>query len=197
MYQPSATMCNLIPKEVGLLKSTPKRSRLTRVSLRYILRHASWGRDFPQTFFFFPDKGYKWFQVICITTFIITLYTIECLCFFPPFSSIIYVWGGRDFPASFPSRYAHKRLSFASAPLFFHAVDCVCVNVSRKWLKVWCNVSLIPSKTITRDYARCLTFLKRRFVEIRWDTAVNWTNFSWRSYFVTTLSVYNSLRTSD
>jgi len=42
------------------------------------------------------------------------------------------MYGGRDFPASFPTRYAHKRLSFASAPLLFNAVDCVCVTVSRK-----------------------------------------------------------------
>jgi len=41
----------------GLLNIVPKRNRLTRVSLRYILRHASWSRDFPQTFFFSPDKG--------------------------------------------------------------------------------------------------------------------------------------------
>jgi len=40
----------------GLMKSDPKRSRLTRVSLQYSLRHASWG-DFPQTFFSFTDNG--------------------------------------------------------------------------------------------------------------------------------------------
>ena len=36
---------------------------------------------------------------------------------------------------------------------------------------------IIPSKTIRRDYARCLTFLKRLFVEIRWDIAVMRINF--------------------
>jgi hypothetical protein len=89
----------------------------------------------------------------------------------------LFIYGARDFPASFPSRYAHKRLSFASAPLFFHDVGCVCVTVSEKWLKVWCNVPLVSLKTIRRDYARCLTFLKRLFFEIRWDTAVMRINF--------------------
>jgi hypothetical protein len=101
------------------------------------------------------------------------------------------MYGAREFPASFPSRYAHKPLSFASAPLFFHYVGCVSANVSGKLMQEWCNVSVLSLKIIRRDYARCLTFLRRLFVEIRWDLAVMRINFSLRSYSVTTLSVYN------
>ena len=38
----------------------------------------------------------------------------------------LFMYGGRDFPTTFPSHYAHMRLSFASAPSF-HAVHFVCV----------------------------------------------------------------------
>ena len=56
-------------------------------------------------------------------------------------------------------------LSFASAPLFFHDVGCVCASVSEKFMKVWCNVSVVLLETIRRDYARCLTFLRHLFVD--------------------------------
>ena len=125
-------------------RTPPKRSRLTRVSLRYILRHASRIRN--------GFKSFVWLHLLLLFTQwrVYVFFTLHLQLF---------MYGGRDFPATFPSRYAHTRLSFASAPLLLHAVYCVCVTVSKKWMKVWCNVSLIPSKTIRRDYARCVTFL--------------------------------------
>ena len=63
------------------------------------------------------------------------------------------MYGAQNFPASFPSRYAHKPLSFASAPLFFHYVGCVSASVSAKLMQEWCNVSVLSLKIIRRDYA--------------------------------------------
>ena len=77
--------------------------------------------------------------------------------------------GARDFPASFPSGYAHRPLSFASAPLFFHDVCCVCASVIERFMKVWCNVSVVSLETIRRDYARrlkCSDVFSSRFAGI-------------------------------
>jgi hypothetical protein len=45
-----AQMTPTVPLLAHCWRAFPKRSRLTRVSLRYILRHASWGRDLPASF---------------------------------------------------------------------------------------------------------------------------------------------------
>ena len=69
------------------------------------------------------------------------------------------------------SHHATRKSLFHSLVrhFFIQGISSVCTSVSEKWLKVWCNVSVVSLKTIRRDYARWLTFLKCLFVEIRWD----------------------------
>ena len=118
-----------------------------------------------------------------------SLHNGDFLLFLP--SLFIYLCMGFEI---FPLLSHHDtfiNLSFASAPLFFHYVGCVSASLSGKLMQEWCNVTVLSLKIIRKDYAKCLTFLRRLFVDVRWDLALMRINFSLRSYSVTTLSVYN------
>ena len=111
------------------------------MSLRYILRHASWGRDLGASFPYPKHSsspltnvtnGFKSF----LSLHILLLFTQWTVYIFSPLPLQLFKYGARIFPASFPSRYAHRPISFASASLFFHDVGCVCASVSEKFMKV-------------------------------------------------------------
>ena len=91
----------------ALLKSVQKRSRLTRVSLRYILRQTSCGRDLGASFQFPKHSSSPLTDVTngCksfLSLHILLLFTQwRVFTFFYPPSSNIYVWGSR-FSRFFP-----------------------------------------------------------------------------------------------
>jgi hypothetical protein len=59
--------------------------------------------------------------------------------------------------------------------------------------KTWCNESHKLSKIISREYARCLAYLKYFFEEIRSDIPVMRIKISWRYSSVSTPYAYSSL----
>ena len=103
----------------------------------FLLKLLLWVRDFPACFPYPKLSSCPLTKVrndfkSFVSLHLLLLFTQWRVYVFFTLPLQLFRYGVREFPAIFPSRYAHKRLSFTSAPLLFHAVDCVCVTVSQK-----------------------------------------------------------------
>jgi len=102
----------------------------------------------------------------------------------------------RGFTAFFPLRYIPGRLPYGSSFSLFRAVGCVCCSELQICRNMVQRITIIIKNY--QDRLRDMPHVpKTSFQRDSLGFSGDANKLSWRSYSVTTLSVYSFLRTSD